>query len=101
MVPIFLSFSLTRRRDAAIFPLLPAIAQLGMDGLECFPPQSWELDDRQIYFRFAREHRLLPTSGSDYHAKQEVQVEPGDNIFPEECREAIIEVFRKQGILEE
>lgn len=101
MVPIFLSLSLTRRRDAAIFPLLPAIAQLGMDGLECFPPQSWELDDRQIYFRFAREHRLLPTSGSDYHAKQEVQVEPGDNIFPEECREAIIEVFRKQGILEE
>ena len=79
--------------------VLNEIVNIGMDGLECFPPTFHPEFNTQFYFQFAQKHHLLPTSGSDYHGNKDPEVESGDNPFPEECRQAVIDCFKKQGIL--
>lgn len=87
------------RRSNVDLSVLNEIVNLGMDGLECFPPSHDKEFNTQFYFEFAQQHHLLPTSGSDYHGNKDPEVEPGNNPFPDDCRQAVIECFRKQGIL--
>lgn len=43
--------------------------EIGVDGMECFPPPHKQDENSHIYYEFAKEHNLLVTSGSDYHGK--------------------------------
>lgn len=73
--------------------------QLGVDGLECFPPEGRSEFGTSLYSSFAKEHGLFCSSGSDYHGIEGAGVMVGTNVFPEEYANEFIEVMKKHNII--
>lgn len=48
------------------FDTLDRLAQIGLDGVEVYHPTS-DNDDISYLLKFAKEHKLLVTGGSDFH----------------------------------
>ncbi len=48
--------------------VLPTMVEEGIDGIEIFA-EKYGTEDRDHYAGLARDHGLVPTGGSDYHAK--------------------------------
>ena len=71
----------------------------GVDGMECFPPPQNTTIGTETLVRFASEKGLFRSSGSDYHAIEAMNIEPGDNVFPEEQAKCFIESMKKHGIV--
>lgn len=58
--------------------VLPKMVEEGIDGIEVFA-EKYGTEDRARYAGLAREHGLVPTGGSDYHAKgSEDEILPGE-----------------------
>lgn len=83
--------------------------EAGVDGMECFPPAHHQKEDAAMYYAFAQEHRLLVTSGSDYHGNHAIihsnvgskdpEVLPGNNIYREDEWERTRKVFEENNII--
>lgn len=50
--------------------ILPKLIEAGLDGIEYSHPDHSE-EDRKRYLRFAEEHDLIYTAGSDFHGSRE------------------------------
>lgn len=72
---------------------------LGIDGMECFPPKHHKDYGTLIFVDFAKEHSLFCSSGSDFHYTENMEVDVGENIFPEEKADEFLSVLKKQNIL--
>ena len=83
----------------SIDPVLQHVAEVGIDGMECFPPSHHAETGTTRYITFAHEHNLIATSGSDYHGTKDPEVTPGHNIFPEEEKEKTLAFLRQHSIL--
>lgn len=73
--------------------------QLGVDGLECFPPAHREEYGTTQFVDFAKKHELFCSSGSDYHALGGQEVLPGENVFPEEYAKELVDYLKKHKIV--
>ena len=74
-------------------------AELGIDGLECFPPKHREEYNTPVFRDFAHQHSLLCSSGSDYHGINDLEVPIGDNVFPAEEVDAFLTALKKHDVL--
>lgn len=63
--------------------LIPSLAELGLNGLEC-NHHSHSGKDRETIMRYAEKYGLFLTGGSDYHGKYEPQLESIGDIVSEE-----------------
>jgi predicted metal-dependent phosphoesterase TrpH len=59
--------SLAHPAAAGTVPLAPRLAAAGLDALEVYYSEHSE-DEREMLLALAREHDLVPTGGSDFHA---------------------------------
>ncbi len=58
--------------------VLPTVVEEGIDGIEIFA-EKYGMEDRDRYAGLARDHGLVPTGGSDYHAKgSDDEILPGN-----------------------
>jgi predicted metal-dependent phosphoesterase TrpH len=63
---------LAHRSDAPLHPqLMAALQEAGLDGIEVYH-QSFGPDDVARMERFAADHALLPSGGSDYHGDDDM-----------------------------
>lgn len=103
------TFKLISRLTANPQAVMEHFAEIGVDGMECFPPQHHQNESSPMFYQFAKEHQLLVTSGSDYHGTikffvlaigtKEPEVLPGDNIYREEEWERVLKVFQSKNII--
>ena len=56
-----------RIRKTDRFTIMDEVRELGIDGIECYHSSHTE-EEAERYVKYAREHRLLVTGGSDFHA---------------------------------
>ena len=73
--------------------------EIGVDGMECFPPKHHQDENSGYFYDFAKKHNLYVTSGSDYHGSKDPEVLPGDNIYNEEEWERTSNLFKEKNIL--
>ena len=73
--------------------------QKGVDGLECYPPSGHSEHGTSLYRDICRKHNLFCSSGSDFHGITLSEVGIGDNIFPEEDADELIDFFKKHSIM--
>lgn len=68
--------------------IIPQLIPLGLAGIEVY---YGGYSDEQVehYYRIAKEHDLLMTGGSDYHALVKPHVKIGRRTCPPECLEAL------------
>lgn len=73
--------------------------ELGIDGLECFPPKHHESYGTEEYVDIAKEHHLVCSSGSDFHSEVNCEVDVGENVYPKVYAEEFLCHLKKQNII--